>query len=66
MMGAKIRTFAPLPDLSLEDLVPKDNSYRRLEAIIDLSFVRDLVKRSATLLRVVRASIRWSSLACSW
>ena len=31
MMGVKIRTFAPLPDLSLEDLVPKDNFYRRLE-----------------------------------
>jgi hypothetical protein len=29
MMGAKIRNFAPLPDLSLEELVPKDNFYRR-------------------------------------
>jgi transposase len=45
MMGTKIRTFAPLPrEVSLEDLVPKDNFYRRLEATIDLSFVRDLVK----------------------
>ncbi len=33
MMGAKIRSFAPLPDLSLEELVPKDNFYRRLEAL---------------------------------
>jgi len=30
MMGIKIRNFAPLPDLSLEELVPKDNFYRRL------------------------------------
>jgi len=32
MMGAKIRNFAPLPDLSLEELVPKDNFYRHLHA----------------------------------
>jgi transposase len=44
MMGAKIRNFSPLPDLSLEELVPKDNLYRRLEATLDLSFVRELVK----------------------
>src|SRR5215208_3277879 len=44
MMGTKIRSFAPLPrDLSLEDLVPDDHFYRRLEAQLDLSFVRDLV-----------------------
>lgn len=44
MMGLKIREFAPLPDLSLEELVPKDNFYRRLEEELDLSFVRDLVR----------------------
>ena len=44
MMGTKIRNFVPLPDLSLEELVPKDNFYRRLEEILDLSFVRDLVE----------------------
>jgi transposase len=44
MMGTKIRNFAPLPDLSLEELVPKDNFYRHLEEILDLSFVRDLVE----------------------
>ena len=44
MMGTKVRSFAPLPDdLSLEDLVPEDNFYRRLEAVLDLSFVRKLV-----------------------
>jgi len=44
MMGTKIRNFAPLPDLSLEELVPQDNFYRRLEATLDLSLVRDLVR----------------------
>lgn len=45
MMGTKIRAFAPLPrDVSLEDLVPKGNFYRRLERTLDLEFVRDLVR----------------------
>jgi hypothetical protein len=43
-MGTKIRNFAPVSDLSLEELVPKDNFYRRLDRKVDLSFVRDLVK----------------------
>jgi transposase len=44
MMGTKARSFSPLPhDLSLEDLVPQDNFYRRLETRLDLSFVRELV-----------------------
>ena len=44
MMGTKIRHFDPLPDLSLEELVPEDNFYRRLEERLDLSFVRELVE----------------------
>src|ERR671911_1824927 len=44
MMGTKVRSFSPLPyDISLEDLLPKDNFYRRLQARLDLSFVRELV-----------------------
>ena len=36
-MGSKERVFSPLPrDLSLEDLVPEDHFYRRLEAECDL------------------------------
>jgi transposase len=43
-MGSKERVFSPLPrDLSLEDLVPEDHFYRRLEAECDLSFVKELV-----------------------
>ena len=43
MMGIKERNFRPLPNLSLEELVPQDNSYRHLERTLDLSFVRELV-----------------------
>jgi transposase len=45
MMGTKERTFQPLPEgISLEDLVPEDNFYRRLEEKLNLSFVRELVE----------------------
>src|SRR5687768_8196718 len=44
MMGIKERAFAPLPPVSLEDLVPPDHFYRHLERALDLGFVRDLVK----------------------
>jgi transposase len=45
MMGTKERNFQPLPeDISLEDLVPEDNFYRRLQVRVDLSFVRELVE----------------------
>lgn len=43
MMGIKPRVFAPRDHLSLEQLVPPDQFYRRLERALDLSFVRDLV-----------------------
>jgi transposase len=45
MMGIKERNFHPLPeDISLEELVPKDNFYRRLQERLDLSFVREMVE----------------------
>jgi transposase len=45
MMGSKERNFQPLPeDFSLEDLVPEDNFYRRLQQKLDLSFERELVE----------------------
>jgi len=43
MMGTKGRVFAPLPPVSLAELVPPDHFYRHLEQLLDLSFVRDLV-----------------------
>jgi hypothetical protein len=58
-MGAKERNFSALSGLSLEELVPKDNFYRRLQATLDLSFVRDLVRDLyATLCRVTAAAKR--------
>jgi hypothetical protein len=48
MTGTKIRSFSPLPrNVSLEDLVPKDHFYCRLEERLDLSFVRELVEDHA-------------------
>jgi transposase len=45
MMGTKQRNFRSLPeDISLEELVARDNFYRRLEEKLDLSFVRELVE----------------------
>src|SRR6266404_7687829 len=43
MMGTKERRFAPLINVSLEELVPQDHFYRRLERTLDLSFVRKFV-----------------------
>src|ERR671938_101547 len=43
MMGSKYCVFAPLVNVSLEQLVPADHFYRHLERVLDLSFVRELV-----------------------
>jgi len=44
MMGKKARVLAPLPPVSLEELVSPDHFYRHLERVLDLGFVRDLVR----------------------
>jgi transposase len=44
MLGIKARTFAPIVNVSLEDLVPADHFYRHLEHSLDLGFVRELVQ----------------------
>src|SRR6266436_799123 len=41
MMGKKERTFAPLINMSLEELVPQDQFYRHVERTLDLSFVHE-------------------------
>ncbi len=46
MMGKKERSFAPLINVSLEDLVPADHFYRHLERTLDLSFVREFVQET--------------------
>jgi hypothetical protein len=49
MMDTKERVFSPLPrDVSLEDLVPENNFYRRLEKALALSFTRNLVCAPST------------------
>ena len=44
MMGTKPRVFAPLPPVSLEELVPPNHFSRQLERALDLGFVRELVR----------------------
>ncbi len=44
MLRQKERVFKDHIAVSLEDLVPKDNFYRHVEAKLDLSFVRELVQ----------------------
>jgi transposase len=46
MMGTKARNVAPLSNISLEDLVPQDHLYRRLDQKLDLSFVREFVQET--------------------
>ena len=46
MMGNKERYFAPLTNISLEELVPHDHFYRHVERTIDLAFVRELVEKT--------------------
>lgn len=43
MMRRKERSFAPLTNVSLEDLVPENHFYRHLERTLDLSFVYEFV-----------------------
>lgn len=43
MLGHKDRDFKCHDAVSLHELVPQDNFYRRVERCIDLDFVRDLV-----------------------
>src|SRR5947199_8474033 len=46
MMGIKQRNFAPLINVSLEELVPQDHFYRHPERTLDLSFVREFVQQT--------------------
>src|SRR5215472_2889093 len=46
MMGTKERSFAPLINVSLEELVPQDHFYRHLEGTLDLSFAREFVQET--------------------
>ncbi len=43
-MGTKARLFTPIAARSLDELVPAEHFYRHLDRVLDLSFVRDLVR----------------------
>jgi len=44
MLRQKAKLFKVHPGLTLDDRVPPDNCYRQVEAQLDFSFVRELVK----------------------
>src|SRR5690242_5745050 len=44
MLGYKPKIFQLHSAICLDDLVPQDNFYRQVEAKLDLSFVRELVR----------------------
>ena len=44
MMGRRARRAGPVRTVCLEDLVPADHFYRHLDRVLDLAFVRDLVR----------------------
>ena len=46
MMGTKARIFTPIVVVSLDELVPATHFYCHLDRVVDLSFVRDLVKET--------------------
>src|SRR5258708_19642666 len=46
MMGSKERSFAPLVNVSLEELVPHDHFYRYLDRTVDIWFVREFVQET--------------------
>jgi transposase len=46
MMGTKERHFAPLINVSVEQVVPQDHFYRHVERTLDLSFVRKFVQKT--------------------
>jgi len=63
MMGSNERSFAPLINVSLEELVPQGHFYRHLERTLDLSLMGS--DRGLELSRIRRAAYRGSSIACS-
>ena len=44
MLGRKVRRAGRVRTVCLEDLVPADHFYRHLDRVLDLAFVRDLVR----------------------
>ena len=51
MMGTKVRVFAPLPPISLEELVPQDHFYRHLEGTLEPELMFEIAERNGVALR---------------
>jgi hypothetical protein len=68
MMGKKERSFAPLINVSLEELVPPDHFYRHVERTLDLSFVLEFVEKTSVLKNSFAKliSTRRCSVSCPW
>ena len=66
MLGMKRRSFAPLIQVSLEELVPQDHFYRHLEQTLDLSFVREFVQQTYAVQGPSLRLIRSCSSNCNW
>jgi hypothetical protein len=65
MMGTKARIFTPIAVVSLEDLVPSNHFYLHLDYVLDLSFVRDLVKETYAFFLIVKLlTVSFNRLAC--
>jgi hypothetical protein len=43
ILRSKAREFAPLVNVSLEDLVPRDHCYRQLERTLECTFVHEVL-----------------------
>lgn len=54
--GAKRRCFAPLINVSLEELVPQDHFYRHLDRTLDLSFIVNPKQTFRTLAILLKLS----------
>ena len=65
MLGTKERAFELLCHRSLETLASADHFYRHLDARLDLTFVRDLVRGTYAAAGRPR-STRSSSSSYSW
>ena len=65
MMGREERVFAPLTQMSLEELVPQGHFYLFLERKLDLSFAESLCRRPMQEEDVPPLNPLYSS-SCNW
>jgi hypothetical protein len=66
MKGRKDRSMAPIAALTLEDVVPPDHFDRHPDRVVDLTFVRELVRGRYAASTGHRPLIRSFSFGCGW